>query len=140
MPQAGSQLLEFRLGSDSYCVDIDCIDEIVNRSEIRSLPNTPPHVTGITDLRGTMTTVIDPAALLGLEKSVDQRRIIVLDGSTQADESSSVGWLVDDVTQVFEVADGDIEQAALGADDTVTELISRDDEFVIKLSPAAMAV
>lgn len=44
------QVLEFQLGSETYCVSIDYVTEIVDIGELTSVPNAPPHVRGVYDL------------------------------------------------------------------------------------------
>ncbi|MEF8782064.1 MAG: chemotaxis protein CheW [Haloarculaceae archaeon] len=63
---AGRQVLNFTLGENKYCVSINCVSEIVESSDIRTMPGSPAHVKGITDLRGQTTTVVDPATVMDI--------------------------------------------------------------------------
>lgn len=58
------QVLEFTLGEEQYCIDIEYVTEVVSRSkkDVTSIPDSPPHVEGAIDLRGETTRVIDPSA------------------------------------------------------------------------------
>lgn len=115
-----SQVLTFTIGSEEYCVPIKYVAEIVKDSSIRSIPNTDPHVKGVTDLRGETTTIINPSDVLDAdtaefitEGGEIQSHIIVLDSGALGTESPT-GWLVSEVKQVLDASPDDV-------DTTVTE-------------------
>jgi len=139
MGSALGQLLEFRLGTEEYCIDITYVDEIVGINDIRSLPQAPRHVEGVTDLRGQTTTVIDPSVALDVETDADWTHIIVLDTTALGDSDESIGWLVDDVNQVTDIEETEIEHTATMDGTAVDGLVTRDDEFVVQLDPTAVA-
>jgi purine-binding chemotaxis protein CheW len=64
---ATTQLLEFGLGDESYCLDIGYVDEIVDAGELTRIPNSPPHVEGVMDLRGRTTAIVDPRKLFDID-------------------------------------------------------------------------
>jgi purine-binding chemotaxis protein CheW len=132
------QVLEFRLGTERYCIDIDHIEEVVEKDEddLTPMPNAPPHVSGVTDLRGQTTTIIDPKGLLGLEPGGHGSQVIVFDGES-AGFDGVVGWAVDEVFQVSTIATADVEDAA--HDDTVEGVVNREDGFLILTSPLVAA-
>ena len=53
-----TQVLTFTLGEAEYCVPIEYVAEIGGGDTVRSVPNTDPHVEGVTDLRGETTTIV----------------------------------------------------------------------------------
>ncbi|ELY37386.1 chemotaxis protein CheW [Haloferax volcanii] len=61
-----TQVLEFELGEERYCVVLDAVTEIIDRTSARSLPDSPPHVVGAMDYRGATT---EPTAPYFLERS-----------------------------------------------------------------------
>lgn len=138
MTEPLGQLLEFRLGDERYCIDIAYIDEIVDTDEVRSLPNAPAHVVGVTDLRGRTTTVIDPSVVLDVERASDRSHIVVLDTDALAESDGAVGWLVEDVQQVITASSDDLEQTAT-MDDTVAGVITSGTELIVQLDPSAIA-
>ncbi|MCU4718704.1 chemotaxis protein CheW [Halapricum hydrolyticum] len=136
-----TQVLTFTLGDEDYCVPIDCVAEIVDGEQIRSLPETAPHVEGITDLRGETTTIINPADLLNVDAEAlltdggqTQSRIIVLDSETLETETET-GWLVSDVDEVTEVSDEVLDAESVGDSDLLRGLIKDDDGFTLWLDP-----
>lgn len=129
VPIGGQQVLTFRLGDQRYCVDIETVDEIVDhRSRVTPVPGTPTHVEGVVDLRGQTTTVVSPRHVLGLDGVGNEERIVIF-----RDEAGTVGWLVDEVEQVLDVADDQFESDF--ASDRVRGVLKREEEFVVWLDP-----
>lgn len=139
MTDALGQLLEFRLGSDQYCIDIAHVDEIVDATEIRRLPNSPPHIKGVTDLRGRTTTVVDPSVVLDIDEETDWSHIVVLDSSSANGSDTALGWLVGGVDQVTDADTQDIDRTAATDDDAIEGVISRDSGFVVQVDPTAVS-
>jgi purine-binding chemotaxis protein CheW len=131
------QLLEFELGSESYAVDIAHVAEIVDVSDLTVIPNSPPHVEGVMDLRGKTTTIVDPRTVFGIGGDADGERIVVFDRERTV-EGKSVGWIVDEVEQVVEVDHQDVESSPVEDDDAVRGVIKRDDDFVIWVRPTVL--
>ena len=131
------QVLEFRLGTETYSVSIDYVTEIVDVGELTKVPNAPPYVEGVMDLRGRTTSIVDPKAVFGLDEEGEGRRIIVFDPDI-AEDQSAVGWLVDEVFQVVQVDPDQVDPSP--ADDTgaIRGVVKRDEEFVIWVDPAVV--
>lgn len=61
------QALLFELGGQRYCMSLEDISEIVERPKaMTTLPNSPPHIEGVVDLRGMTMQVINPKSLLNI--------------------------------------------------------------------------
>jgi len=134
------QLLEFELGEESYAVDIAHVAEIVDVNELTVIPNSASHVEGVMDLRGKTTTIIDPKSVFDIGGDAEGKRIVVFDRERTV-EGKSIGWIVDEVEQVFEVDREDVESSpADGADDAVRGVIKREDDFVIWVRPTILDV
>jgi len=105
---ATAHLVCFRVGKETYGVDIFVVREIVKAQEITSVPGASDYLLGIINLRGKIISVVDLAHRLGLGKAKIDRasRILVvdLDGFT-------VGFLVDAATEVLKLAPESIEAA-----------------------------
>lgn len=129
-----TQVLEFGLGEETYCLDIAYIDEIVDAGELTAIPNSPRHVEGVMDLRGKTTTIIDPKTLLGVAGDGARERIIVFDPQ-ETDEGGTVGWVVDEVYQVRDVAPEQVDEATTAGDDDVRGIVKGDDRFVVWVEP-----
>lgn len=140
MTEPLGELLEFRLGGDRYCLDIAYVDEIVTTTEVRSIPNAPEHVIGVTDLRGRTTTVVDPSAVLDVDDDRDRTHIVVLDGDELTDVEGAVGWLVEDIRRVITAAENDVEHTPVMDDTPVAGVVTNDAEFVVQLDPHTVAM
>src|SRR6056297_2465999 len=138
-----TQVLTFTLGEEEYCVPIDYVAEIVDDNTVQSVPNTDPHVEGVTDLRGETTTIVDPSELLEVDTEAmltdggrTRNRIVVLDGDALGTDSS-IGWLVSAVNEVSEVATDAIQAGTVTDSDLLRGFLKdeNDDEFTIWLDP-----
>lgn len=129
-----AQVLEFGLGEETYCLDIAHVDEIVDAGELTAIPNSPRHVEGVMDLRGRTTTIVDPKTLFGIDEEGTRERIVVFD-SAGTDDGGTVGWVVDEVFQVRDVAADDVDEGTPAADDGVRGIVKGEDRFVVWVEP-----
>jgi purine-binding chemotaxis protein CheW len=134
---AGSQVLEFALGDERYCLEIGHIDEIVDAAELTRIPNAPSHVEGVMDLRGRTTSIIDPRELLDVDVSGSRERIIVFDDGVG--DGGIVGWMVDEVFQVTDVDPDAVDTTTVGDEAAINGVVKRDDGFVVWLDPTVGA-
>jgi len=127
------QIVEFLLGREHYAIDLYDVREVVDYTTITRLPETPPYIKGIIDLRGEITTIIDLRERLAVvsaepesgEGVEDNRRIIVLD---EKRTGTKMGIIVDDVLSVstFDQSDVDRSSASFYRDDAaVTGIIKK---------------
>jgi len=61
------QYLSFALGDEQYGIEILRVQEIKGYSGITPIPNTPAHIRGVMNLRGTVIPVVDLRAKFRLE-------------------------------------------------------------------------
>ena len=130
------QVLEFKLGSETYCVDIDYVSEIVDKGSLTTVPNAPHYVDGVMDLRGRTTSIVNPKSLLNIREESEAKRIVIFDSDRFADDAA-IGWIVDEVYQVVRVSMDDVEKPPLDNDESIQGIIKLEDELVIWISPAA---
>ena len=64
---AVNQYLAFILAGEEYGVDILRVQEIKGWTTVTQMPNMPPHVKGVLNLRGTIVPIIDLRLRFGLE-------------------------------------------------------------------------
>ena len=88
------------------------------------MPQTPPHVKGVINLRGQVIPVVDLRAKFGMETTevTDQTCIIVVE-ITQKDHTFNTGIVVDRVQEVLDIAGEDIEEAPEFGDSVNTDFI-----------------
>ncbi|PSP85912.1 chemotaxis protein CheW [Halobacteriales archaeon QS_1_68_17] len=130
---ATDQILEFTLGTERYCIDIDYVTEIVDVEQLTEVPNAPPYVEGVMDLRGETTAIVDPKTIFGLDGDGDGERVIVLDPGVVT-EREAAGWLVDGVRRVVGIDDESVDPAP-GSGEAVRGVIKRDGGFVVWVNP-----
>lgn len=128
-----TRVLEFALGDERYCLDIEHVEEIVKRETVTRVPNTPDYVEGVVDLRGQITTILDPKVLFDIDVEGSKELIVVFDPDDFEDQGA-IGWLVDDVNQVMPVADSEVNESPVDRDH-VNGVVDRDGEFVIWTRP-----
>jgi purine-binding chemotaxis protein CheW len=92
--------LSFLLGSEEYAVEILRVREIRSLCPITPIPNAPPHVRGVMNLRGAVVTVVDLRTALGLAAvAYDKFTVIVV--LTVGEKR--VGVVVDSVCDVLSI-------------------------------------
>lgn len=123
------QVLEFLLGKEHFAIDLFDVREVVEYTPITRLPETAPHMKGIIDLRGEITTIIDLKERLhiptgGTQKEEDGRFIVLDEKLTGV----KTGILVDDVLAVSTFEKGDVDEASTagaGDDDAILGIIKK---------------
>jgi purine-binding chemotaxis protein CheW len=107
-------VVEFELGGERYALDIQLAREIVEMIQITPIPRAPPFISGVINLRGEITNIMNLNTLLGLpnQEIRDNQKIIVL--VPDAASGSNVGIIVDDVISVLQVVEADIEHMGEG--------------------------
>jgi len=103
------QVVIFRLADCSYAVNIASVREIIRPQPITFVPQAPPHVVGVINLRSSIVPVLDLRSRCGLppnEESRDNRVVVV-----HVDDQS-VGLQVDAVSEVTILPADAIEPAS----------------------------
>lgn len=132
--EADTRVLEFTLDDEQYCLDIEYIEEIVKHENITRVPNTPEFVEGVVDLRGQITTILNPKVTIGKDDQSAGDLIVVFDAEAFEDQGH-IGWVVDDVRQVAPISDDEVSDPPM-QEDYINGVIDREDEeFVIWATP-----
>jgi purine-binding chemotaxis protein CheW len=102
------QLVSFKLGEETYGIEITKIREIILVGEITQIPETPAYVKGLINLRSTVIPVIDLRVRFSLANSelTPESRIMVLNVG-----SRTIGIVVDSVNEVLRVTPQEISPA-----------------------------
>ena len=100
------QLVSFNISSEEFGVDILKVQEINRMVEITKVPQAPPYVEGVINLRGKVIPIIDLRKRFNLEmKEHDKNtRIVVVDIS-----GNIMGMIVDAVSEVLRLPADTIE-------------------------------
>lgn len=102
------QLVTFGLGSEEFAVDILAVQEINRMMALTRVPQSPPEVEGVINLRGKIIPVIDLRKRFGMAASAqsEQSRIIVVEVAGRV-----LGFIVDRVSEVLRISSGIVEPA-----------------------------
>lgn len=141
-----AQVLQFGIGEQDYCIELEYVTEILDGGEMTTVPNTAAHVEGVMDLRGQTTTIVNPLVLLEGE-SVDpdelltdggdpSNRVILLDGKL-VDGDGAIGYLVSSVSAVIELPINSLDAAGITDSPLFKGVVKQEDNdgFLIWLNP-----
>jgi purine-binding chemotaxis protein CheW len=113
----GKQYLTFILAGEEYGVDILCVQEIRGWESATPIPNAPPHIKGVINLRGTIVPIVDLRLCFGLEAVQFSPITVVIVLRVQAAQTSRImGIVVDAVSDVYTLGASQLKGAPdLGA-------------------------
>jgi len=99
------QLVSFQLAQEEYGIEITKVQEIILMGEITTMPETPPYIKGLINLRSSVIPIVDLRSRFGLAEKApdDDTRIMVVnvDGKT-------IGIIVDAVSEVLRISNDEI--------------------------------
>jgi len=98
--------LTFVLGNESYGIEILKVREIFGILHITPVPQTPPCMKGVINLRGKVTPVVDLRLKFNMEeKEHTQETCIIVVNVNE----SLIGIIVDTVNEVIDISEDQIE-------------------------------
>lgn len=100
------QFLTFQLGSELYGVDILRVQEIKGYTAVTKIPNTPPHIKGVLNLRGTIVPIVELRTKFGMP-TIDYTTFTVIIVVVVRDKV--MGLVVDAVSDVLNIDKKDIQ-------------------------------
>jgi len=100
----GNQYVTLGLGGEVFAVEVRAVSEILDLRPVAHMPNGPPFLMGLIDVRGRGVPVIDLRVKLGLPPAppTEQTRILVIDAEI-AGKPEVIGLLVERVFEVTEL-------------------------------------
>ncbi len=132
------QYLTFIMADEEYGVDILAVQEIRGWENATPLPNAPPHIKGVINLRGTIVPLVDLRKCFGMDTIEYTAITVVIVLKVETEKGSRVmGIVVDAVSDVYALADKDLRAAPdLGSSintEVIKGLVNVDDKLVILL-------
>ncbi|GFO60867.1 chemotaxis protein CheW [Geomonas silvestris] len=109
---ASTQYLTFRLGDETFALDVAEVREILDFTTVTKVPRTPPFMRGVINLRGSVVSVMDLRLKFGMsatEQTVNSC-IIVVELELEGDQVV-IGVLADAVQEVIDLEPEQIEPA-----------------------------
>ncbi|GAB4239436.1 MAG: chemotaxis protein CheW [Deltaproteobacteria bacterium] len=120
----GGKYLTFDLGGEIYGINILHVKEIIGIMDITPVPHAPPHIKGVLNLRGKILPVMDLRRKFGFEERPhDERTCIIVVEIAGAAGIPLIGIVVDSVSEVTHIAEGEIEPTPELGDPRTTEYI-----------------
>jgi len=102
--------LTLLLDHEAYGIAVLLVREIIRVQKITPVPQLPPHVKGVINLRGRVIPIMDLRLKFGLKAEFSERTCIVVVQVTQASrEVVQMGLIVDSVEEVVILNDEAIQ-------------------------------
>jgi len=114
------ELISFRIGEQEFCVDIMAVREIRGWTPATPLPQSPPFINGVINLRGAVLPIMDLAARLGFATAVTSARSVII--VVKVGERM-IGLLVDAVSDILMITDDMVQVAPDVACDRVRSFV-----------------
>ena len=104
--------LTFRLAEEEYGLEILKVQEIIKMMTITQVPRTPDFVRGVINLRGKVIPVVDLRLKFGMEaKDTTDKTCVIVVQVMRHETTVTMGIIVDEVSEVLDIAAGEIEEA-----------------------------
>lgn len=102
--------LTFRLGEETFAIDVSQVREILDMTTITQMPRSPDFMRGVINVRGAVVPVVDMGMKFGLAETArtQNTRIIVMEPSLEG-ETTVLGAIADSVHDVIELEPDQIE-------------------------------
>ncbi|KAA5604586.1 chemotaxis protein CheW [Roseospira marina] len=108
--QADTQYVTVGVDREVFALDVACVREVIDPQPFTRLPNMPPSVCGMIDVRHQSVPVFDLRVTFGLSsgEQTEHTRIVVLEVPF-GDRAAVLGALTDRVFEVTALDEADIE-------------------------------
>jgi purine-binding chemotaxis protein CheW len=104
-----TQVLTFSLAGEEYAIGILRVREILEYDTLTKVPQTPPCIRGVINLRGSVVPVVDLAVKFGLaETPITKRTCIVIVEVDLEGTQMVMGVMADGVSQVRDLAPAEL--------------------------------
>lgn len=128
------QFVGFRLDDEDYAIAITKIQEIILMTPITRLPQAPPYIEGLINLRGSVIPIINLRKRFGLSprEHDEETRTIVVNV-----QDKTIGCVVDAVTRVMRINRDQIQPPPPGVGGAASQYLAglarRDNGLLILL-------
>lgn len=125
------QFIGFNLNNNEYMIPILKVREIITMPSITVLPQLPPYIKGISNLRGTVIPIVNLRCLLNSGNNGDMEKTVIVVSAGKI----TFGIIVDGITGVVKVDESDIEQSdqIIGHNVDILEGVAKLDNRLIVL-------
>jgi len=122
---AAGKYLTFNLAKEYYGIQVVMVKEIIRMGDITLVPQMPPYIRGVINLRGKIIPVIDLRIRLELQQANISERtcIMVVQAAFVSGNKTNIGLIVDSVEEVLNIPANQIEDPPEFAGQVSTEYI-----------------
>lgn len=111
LKELAGKYLTVSLAGEEYALPVLHVREIIKIVDIRRMPQMPAHVRGVVNLRGRVIPIIDLRMSFGFACQDDtEHTCIVVVETRRASGLLTVGFVVDAVSEVLQIAASEIEE------------------------------
>jgi purine-binding chemotaxis protein CheW len=126
------QLVGFIIGEEEYAVPILSIQEIIKPIPWTRVPQTPPYIIGVFNLRGSVIPLIDLRTKFGLrpkKHNEDTRFFVLKQGNDVA------GFVIDRLTMAIRIKKSDIGPApdTVAGDDSMIDGVGKQEDRILTI-------
>jgi purine-binding chemotaxis protein CheW len=108
--QRHGKYLTFHLGREEFGIQVVHVREIMGLQDITAVPQTPPFLKGVINLRGKIIPVVDLRLKFGFKESeYTNSTCIVVVQVRRPDETIQMGLIVDSVAEVLNLSAEEID-------------------------------
>ena len=137
------QILTFRLGEETYGIDILRVKEIRGWSPVTRVPQSPAQVLGVLNLRGAIVPILDLRLRFALESAeFTPVTVIIVISVKTVDGSKECGLVVDSVSDVVDLDEDALrpapQLAGNASADYIESLATVDNGMLILLNADAL--
>ena len=149
------QFVTFKIGKSFYCIDIMEVQEVIREISVTSMPNFPPFVEGVMNLRGKIIPLLSIdkrlAEIDNTRQLLDKKEVNLSDIIKDTDnkkplklivvkiETITVGLLVDALDKILTIDENQVQSAeGIGKftnHQMIGGILQINDEFYTVLTP-----
>jgi purine-binding chemotaxis protein CheW len=102
------KFLTFILGKEVYGIEILKVREIIKLMDITTVPRTPDYMKGVINLRGKVIPIVNLRSKFSMPEIEDTQETCIIVAEVN---KTSIGIIVDSVSEVSNINNGEIEEA-----------------------------
>ncbi len=97
------KVLSFYINNTLFGINITLIREINRNVEYTPVPDAPPYIVGLFNMRGQVVTLFDISKLLGLKNESHSMRSMCIILKAPANDPNQIGFLIDKPGDVIDL-------------------------------------
>ena len=130
--------LSFKLNNEIFASNVSKVLNILELVRITDVPQSPPYIKGVINLRGDVLPVIDTKIKFGMAPTILGKDTCILVMEIELDgERLKIGALVDSVVEVMEISENELlPSPAIGENykiDFIQSMAEYKDQFIMIL-------